>query len=62
MPPAILILELLVKYGPSVAQAAQRIVTLKDPTQADWDALFERAAKSYDAYVAEAEARAKAKE
>lgn len=61
MPPAIVILELLVKYGPAVAQAAQRIVTLKDPTQADWDALFERAQKPYDQFIAEAEARAEGK-
>lgn len=55
---AIIILEILAKYGPAVASQAQRIASLKtEPTQADWDALFARVEKSYDAYISEAEAR-----
>lgn len=55
---AVLILELLAKYGPDVAENAQRILSSgKEPTQSDWDALFQRAQKSYDQYIAEAEAR-----
>lgn len=55
---AILILEILAKYGPSVAANAQRIAASKtEPTQADWDSLFAKAAKTYDQYLAEAEAR-----
>lgn len=59
MPLAITILDLLVRYGPDVAQAAQRMVTSgKQPTQADWDALFDKTRKPYDQFVREAEARA----
>ena len=54
---AILILELLAKYGPSVAESAQRILQSKDPTEADWKELFGRARKSYDAYINEAESK-----
>lgn len=58
MTTAILVLELLAKYGPAVAQNAQRILSAgKEPTQADWDALFSKAQKSYDAYIAEAQAK-----
>lgn len=55
----ITILDLLVRYGPDVAQAAQRMFTSgNEPTQADWDALFERTRKPYDQFIREAEARA----
>lgn len=55
---AILITSALVKYGPDVAQAIQRIfATGKEPTQADWDGLFAKARKPYDQFIAEAEAR-----
>ncbi len=60
MPLAITILELLVRYGPDVAQAAQRMFASgKEPTQADWDDLFDRTRKPYDSYISDAEARAK---
>ena len=56
---AITILDLLVRYGPDVAQAAQRMVSSgKQPTQADWDALFDKTRKPYDQFIREAEARA----
>ena len=59
---AVLVLELLAKYGPAVAQTAQRILSSgKEPTAADWTELFQRAHKSYDQYMAEAEARIDAK-
>lgn len=59
MPIAITILELLLRYGPDVAQAAQRMFASgKEPTQADWDALFERTRKPYDQFIREAETRA----
>lgn len=58
MPAAITILQLLVQYGPAVAQAAQRILSSgTEPTQAEWDAIFARAEKSASQYRAEAEAR-----
>lgn len=59
MSAAIVILQILAQYGPAVAEAAQRIATSKDPTQADWDALFVKARKGYDDYIREAEERAK---
>jgi len=56
---AILIIELLLRYGPAVAEAAQRMLsTGKDPTQAEWDALWAKAQKTYDTYIEEAEKRA----
>jgi hypothetical protein len=56
---AILILELLLRYGPAVAESAQRMMsTGKDPTQAEWDALWAKAQKPYDTYIEEAEKRA----
>jgi hypothetical protein len=56
---AITILALLAKYGPDVAEAAQRIfATGRQPTPEDWAALFAATRKSYDQYIAEAEARA----
>lgn len=54
---AIIILEILAKYGPAAAETAQRIMTKSDPTEADWKELFGRAKKSYDAYINEAEAK-----
>jgi hypothetical protein len=56
---AILVIELLAKYGPSVAETAQRILSGKEPTEADWKELFSRARKPYDRYIQEADERAK---
>jgi len=56
---AILIIELLLRYGPAVAESAQRMLsTGKDPTQSEWDALWAKAQKPYDTYIEEAEKRA----
>ena len=59
---AILIIELLLRYGPTVAESVQRMLsTGKDPTQAEWDALWAKAQKPYDTYIQEAEKRAQGK-
>lgn len=55
---AILVIEILAKYGPGVAETAQRILSGKEPTEADWRELFARAKKPYDQYIEEAEERA----
>lgn len=39
----IVILEILVKYGPEVAAKAKELLSGKEPTDADWNALFEKA-------------------
>lgn len=52
MIPVAVILDLLVKYGPDVAIAAQKLLTTENPTQADWDALFDKAKKSFESYMA----------
>jgi vacuolar-type H+-ATPase subunit H len=57
---ALLILEILAKYGPTVAETAQRIANAKEPTDADWKELFGRAKKPYDAYVEEARKKVEA--
>jgi hypothetical protein len=50
-----IILQALLIYGPEAAKAIRDILTKKDPTQADWDAVFAKATqKSYDDYIAAA--------
>lgn len=58
MSQAVLILELLLRYGPAVAKAAKDLVNAKDPTQADWDNLWSLADKNYDTLREEARKRA----
>ena len=58
MPQAILIVELLLRYGPAVAKAAKDIMSMKDPTQADWDNLWALADKDYNTLREEARKRA----
>ena len=58
MPTALLILELLLRYGPAVAEAAQQIISKNDPTPDDWQKLFAIASKPYDKYIEEAKKRA----
>ncbi len=59
---AVIVLQLLAQYGPAVAQMAQRLMSSKtEPTQADWDALFDKAQKPYDSYIEEARQRAEGK-
>lgn len=46
-----LIIQALLRYGPDVAKAIYALFTNPAPTQADWDALWVIAQKSYDSYV-----------
>ena len=55
---SLLIAELLLKYGPGVARGVAGIFQKTAPTLADWELVFGLAEKSYEAYVAEAKARA----
>lgn len=55
---AITIAGLLVKYGPDVAEAFQRMVASgRNPTQEDWEEVFSKARKSYQDYIREAQLR-----
>lgn len=57
---AILVIQVLLKYGPDAAQSVQRMFAAgKEPTQAEWDALFSKALKPYDQYIKEAQERLK---
>jgi len=58
MPQAILVIELLLRYGPAVAKAAKDLMSMKDPTQADWDNLWALADKDYNTLREEARKRA----
>lgn len=51
-PATLLIAEALIKYGPALAKALIAIFKKDNPTEADWNALFAVAEKSYDDYVA----------
>ena len=54
------ILGLLERYGPSVAKAAVDLFQKKNPTPADFNAVFDAAEKlDYDRAISEAEGRAK---
>ena len=56
---AILIAQLLLKYGPDVAASVQRMLSSgKEVAQADWDALFLKASRPYASYIDEAQRRA----
>jgi hypothetical protein len=51
-----LIIQALITYGPAVASEIQKLLgnnaaTQAAPTQAQWDALFAMASKSYGSYV-----------
>jgi hypothetical protein len=46
-----LILEALVKYGPTVARSINDIFKKTEITPEDWDKVFALADKSYDEYV-----------
>jgi len=50
-PTVLLVLQVLLQYGPAVAQEVQKLIAMKDPTQADWDALFAKAQTPYSTYV-----------
>ena len=47
-----LVVELLLRYGPGMARAVQQLFTKANPTQADWDAVFALSEKSYESYTA----------
>jgi hypothetical protein len=49
---AALIIQVLLKYGPSVAQAITEILHKQDPTLEDWNKVFALSRKTYDDYVA----------
>ncbi len=51
---AILIAQMLVKYGPAVAREVKLLLQKKDPTLEDWEKVFALAEKPYEAYIAEA--------
>jgi hypothetical protein len=51
-PAVILIGELLVKYGPTVAREFCKLLKVENPTEEQWDAVFALAEKSYADYVA----------
>lgn len=48
---ALLIGQILLKYGPTVAQATVEIFQKPAPTPEDWTKVFALARKSYDDYV-----------
>ncbi len=48
---AILIAQLLLKYGPGVAREITLLFQKKAPTAADWEKVFALAETSYDDYV-----------
>ncbi len=51
-PTALLILEALVKYGPTVARSIANLVKVENPTTEQWEAVFKQAEKSYESYIA----------
>lgn len=57
MSTVVIIAELLLRYGPDVAQTVQGWISSgRNPTAEDWARVFATARKSADAYRAEAEA------
>lgn len=45
----VLIVQVLIKYGPDAAAAIQKLFQTAAPTQADWDELFSKV-KSFEDY------------
>lgn len=56
MSTAIIVAELLLKYGPDVAETFQRWFSGQQPKPDDWARVFALARKSADEYRREAEA------
>ena len=48
---SVLILEALVKFGPSAARAIADLFRKDTITAADWDKVFDLAEKSYESYI-----------
>ena len=61
MSTAIIVAELLLKYGPDVAETFQRWFSGQQPKPDDWARVFALARKSADEYRREAEAELDAK-
>mgnify|MGYP001608700759 CR=1 FL=1 len=57
-PTALLIVQALLTYGPTLARELQSLFAQqRDPTQEEWDKLFALYDKSYADYIAAATAR-----
>ena len=56
MSTVVLVAELLLRYGPDVAEAFQRWFSGQQPKPDDWAGVFATARKSADEYRREAEA------
>jgi len=52
----VFLVDLAFKYGPDAAMAVKALFAKTDPTEEDWAAVFAQAKKSYDQYMADAEA------
>ena len=48
---AILIIELLLRFGPAVAKAAKTILETEKPTPAQWDALWQLTKEPFNSNV-----------
>ena len=46
-----LLIQVLIKYGPAVAQGLSEILHKKDPTREDWNEVFALAATPYGEYI-----------
>ncbi|MHB1309326.1 MAG: hypothetical protein ACYDC1_25055 [Limisphaerales bacterium] len=49
---AVLIFRALMEYGPGVARSLVEIFQKQEFTAADWEGVFAKAEKAYEAYVA----------
>jgi hypothetical protein len=45
------IVQYAIRYGPDAAKALKEIFSAKDPTDAQWQALWDKSQISYDAIV-----------
>jgi hypothetical protein len=57
-PVVILAIETMLKYGPDAARAARELLKKSEPTDEDFNRLFQLADKTYDTYREEARKRA----
>jgi hypothetical protein len=48
----LLIAQYALRYGPAAAAALKEIFTTKDPTEAQWQALWDKSQTPYEAFVA----------
>lgn len=47
----LLAIKALVKYAPGMVESIREVISKKDPTEEDWNALFAKADKTYDQYI-----------